>query len=69
MRTLLIFFVCVSYSTHAQDYLTDFMGCFENYIARDTAEFTRVPDYCNALVAIARKCAREPPPQLARGVI
>jgi hypothetical protein len=59
---------CISYSTHAMDYLTDFMGCFENYIARGTAEFTRVPDYCNALVAIARKCANHPP-RLVRHVI
>jgi hypothetical protein len=37
------------------DYLTDMMGCFENYIARGTTEFLRVPNYCEALVSIARK--------------
>jgi hypothetical protein len=45
------------YSTHAMDYLTDMMGCFENYIARGTAEFLRVPNYCHSLVEIARRLA------------
>ncbi len=47
------------YSSHAQDYLTDMMGCFENFIARGTAEFLRVPDYCEALVSIAQRCVFE----------
>jgi hypothetical protein len=47
------------YSSHAQDYLTDMMGCFENYIVRGNAEFLRIPDYCEALVSIAQRCALE----------
>ncbi len=49
----------VRYSSHAEDYLTDMMGCFENFMVRGTAEFLRIPDYCDALVAIARRLVNE----------
>ena len=40
------------YASHAEDYLTDMMCCFENYIVRGTAEFLRLPDYRDAFVTI-----------------